>query len=709
MRMKKRYAFLLPLAVLLLISLIPAQTPGATDQFKQDQLKLIPEPKEVRLQQGGFRVKPTTRILVEFGHQEEDRIAAETLAEEIHDQSGLKLSITGSKEKARQVRSTIVLARLQDPSVRNFLASKGLKADSIGDQGYLLYSDKTHLIVAANTGQGLFYGVQTLRQLLRQDDGKLICPAVSIRDWPSMEWRGVQDDISRGPIPTEDYMKHQIRTLAAFKVNVFALYMEHVFDFASQPLLAPKDAALTPKEINALVDYARKLYVTILPEQQTFGHLHHMLKYEIYDDVAERPHGHVLTPTKEQSYDIIKAMYADLVPLFPGPFLHVGGDETFELGHGQTAARVTEVGLGRVYLEHMQKVFGILQPYHKQLMFWGDIALKYPQLLGILPKDMIAVPWDYDPKPSYDGLIKPYRDAGLRVVVAPGAQTWNQLWPNLDVGYINIRNFVRDGQRLDAIGMLNTTWNDDGESIYGMAWPTLIFGAAAGWQDGESNIDQFKDAYDWAFYRNGDDTFRDALENLDRGHQALAKTKVETETDDLFWIDPFTPEGAKMMQKLAAAAPEMRLGAEHALVSLDRSRAKAHANQDTPADMTLAAWRWDALGMKSEFTQEINKFYWDAFQNQTDADRVGNDLEEITSINARLEDLRDATTRVSQMYREAYLREYGSYWLDNVLVRYDDMAREFQKKIVAVRQARRQYEATKTLTQPQELGFYLQP
>jgi hexosaminidase len=703
--MKKRDAFCLPFVLLFLIPLLAAETPGP-----ENQLKLIPEPKEVQLHEGSFRVRATTRILVELGHQDEDRIAAETLAEEIHDQSGLKLSITGSKEKARQVRSTIVLARLQDRSVSNFLESKGLKADSIGDQGYLLFADKSHLIVAANTGQGLFYGVQTLRQLLREDDGKLICPAVAIRDWPSLEWRGVQDDVSRGPIPTEDYMKRQIRTLAAYKVNLFALYMEHVFDFASQPLVAPKEAALTPQEIKALVDYAKGLYVTILPEQQTFGHLHHMLKYEIYSDVAERPHGHVLTPTKERSYDIIKAMYADLVPLFPGPFLHVGGDETFELGHGQTAARVGEVGLGRVYLEHMQKVFGILQPYHKQLMFWGDIALKYPQLLGILPKDMIAVPWDYDAKPSFDSIIKPYRDAGLRVVVAPGVSNWNQVWPNLDVGFVNIRNFVRDGQKLGAMGMLNTTWNDDGESIYGMAWPALVFGAAAGWQAGESNIDQFKNAYDWAFYRNGGDTtFRDAFEDLDHGHQALAKINLETETDDLFWIDPFTAEGAATMQKIAVAAPEMRLGAEHALELLYRNRAKAHANQDTLADMTLGAWRWDALGMKAEFTLEINKFYWDAFQNQTDADRVGNDLEEITAINARLEDLRDATTRLSQMYRAAYLREYGTYWLDNVLVRYDDLAREFQKKIVEVRQAHRQYDATKTLAQPQQLGFYLQP
>jgi len=702
--MKKRAAFLLPLLLLPLLGTMSAQTSGP-----EDQLKLIPEPKEVQLHSGSFRVKPTTRILVEFGHQAEDRIAAETLAEEIHDQSGLSISITGARAQAKQARSTIELARLQDGRVKHFLELRGLRADSIGDQGYLLFSDKFHLIVAANTGQGLFYGVQTLRQLLRKDDGKLICPAVGIRDWPSMEWRGVQDDISRGPIPTEDFMKGQIRTLAAYKVNMFALYMEHVFDFASQPLVAPKEAALTPQEIKALVAYAQRRYVTILPEQQTFGHLHHMLKYEIYSEVAERPHGHVLTPTKEKSYEIIGAMYADLVPLFPGPFLHVGGDETFELGHGQTAARAGEVGLGRVYLEHMQKVSGILQPYHKQLMFWGDIALKYPQLLGILPKEMIAVPWDYDPKPSYDSIIKPYREAGLRVIVAPGANNWNQLWPDLDAGFVNIRNFVRDGQKLGAMGMLNTTWNDDGESLYGMAWPALIFGAAAGWQAGESSIDQFKSAYDWAFYRNGDTTFRDAVEDLDRGHQALAKIRVETETDDLFWIDPFTAEGAKMMQKLAPAAPEMRLGAEHALESLYRDGAKAHTNQATLAEMILGGWRWDALGMKAEFTEEINQFYWDAFQNQADVSRVDNDLAEITDINARLEDLRDATTRVSRMYREAWLREYGPYWLDNVLVRYDGLAREFQEKIVAVRQVRRQYDATKTLTAPQELGFYLQP
>src|ERR1700675_1698516 len=139
--MIKRHALLFPYVLIFLIPLVSAETPRPADQ-----LELIPAPKEVQMHTGRFRVRPNTRILVEFGHQAEDRIAAETLAEEIHDQSGLKLNISGAKSESKQeapkeAGDVIVLARLQDRRVRQFLESKGLKADLIGDQGYLLFSD----------------------------------------------------------------------------------------------------------------------------------------------------------------------------------------------------------------------------------------------------------------------------------------------------------------------------------------------------------------------------------------------------------------------------------------------------------------------------------------------------------------------------------------------------------------------------------------
>ena len=74
-----------------------------------------------------------------------------------------------------------------------------------------------------------------------------------------MRWRGVHDDISRGPVPTLDYMKKQIRTCAAFKLNLFSLYIEHIFDYQSHPLIGPKEGALTADEVKELVEYAQAL------------------------------------------------------------------------------------------------------------------------------------------------------------------------------------------------------------------------------------------------------------------------------------------------------------------------------------------------------------------------------------------------------------------------------------------------------------------
>ena len=672
-------------------------------------LHLLPAPKHAQIEHGKFSVGSGTRILIDARHATEDRFAAETLVEEIREQSGMKLAVEiaigGSKEE-----NAIVLARLDDRGLRNTLEARGIKLDEkLGEQGYVLFAGSSRILVAGNTGRGLFYGVQTLRQLLRPDGKSLICPAVTLQDWPSMTWRGVHDDISRGPILTMKYFKKQVRVLSSYKINLLALYMEHVFDFQGHPLVAPREAALTPGEIKELVAYAKKYYVTILPEQQAFGHLHNVLKYEAYSNVAETPHGHVLTPTKEESYDLIRSFYSELVPLFPGPFFHIGADETFELGRGQTKARAAEVGLGRVYLEHLQKVHDILQPYHKQLLFWGDIAVKYPQLLNILPKDMIAVPWEYSARAEFESLVKPFHDAGLQTIVAPGASNWKVIWPDFETAYINIRNFVRDGQKYDSIGVLNTTWSDDGESLYEMTWPGLVFGAAAGWQPGESSIGDFEAAYDWAFYRNTDSTFCDVIKNLNRTHSLLRQAKFENAADDLFWSDPFTETGAMEMQRALPVARELRLDAEQALTALYTNRKKARANAETLEAMIFAAQRLDALGMKIQYTQEIGGYYADAFANQSDGDRVQRDLDEINSMNARLEDLRDATTRLRELYEKNWLREDRPYWLPNVLVRYDTFAREMQQKIVMVRQAGTQFETQKTLPPPQQLGFFLLP
>ena len=675
------------------------------------ELKLIPAPKELTKRDGIFNVTSKTRIVINSAHADEDRLAAETLIEEIESAIGVKLKITTARSLPRS--NVIYVARVGDDKrlAAALETSKLSIDDKFNDEGYVIYAGSERVLIAARAGEGVFYGAQTLRQLIhRNADNQASIPALTIKDWPAMRWRGVHDDISRGPVPTLDYVKKQIRTCAAYKLNLFSLYIEHVFDYQSHPLIGPKEGSLTATEIKELVQYARRYYVTLLPEQQAFGHLHHVLKNEIYSDLAETPHGHVLAPGNEKSYELIKDLYAELVPLFPGPLFHIGADETFELGQGQTKDRVKEVGLGRIYLEHLKRVSEIMKPYNKRLMFWGDIAMRYPELLNILPKDVIAVAWSYGASQSFDNMLKPYKDAGLDMFVSPGANNWNRIFPNLDAAFINVKNFVRDGQKYGALGMLNTTWDDDGEALFGMTWPAIVFGAACSWQPGETPIENFKSSYDWAFYRNDDTTFRDAIQELSRSHSIMKAAGFGEADDDSFWLDPFSELGAESIEKaVPAAASELRIAAERALQSLYRNRAKARANSDTLDYLIFAAMRLDMLGMKIQFASEISKYYWDAYLNMSDHGRVRRDLNEITSINARLEDLRDATTRLRSMYSELWLKENRAYWLGNVLVRYDNLASMFQSKIQSVQAAKHLYRQEQILPTPQQMGFFIRP
>ena len=166
-----------------------------------------------------------------------------------------------------------------------------------------------------------------------------VLPTGTVRDWPAMHYRGIDDDLSRGPFPTLDFQKHQIRVFASFKINIYSPYFEHTLLYPDHPLAAPPGSALTPAQVAELVAYARQYHVTIVPEQEAFGHLHHVLKYELYQDLAETPHGHVLAPGQAGTLPLIKDWFTQIAQEFPSPFIHIGADETFDLGAGPHARR----------------------------------------------------------------------------------------------------------------------------------------------------------------------------------------------------------------------------------------------------------------------------------------------------------------------------------------------------------------------------------
>src|SRR6059058_2794190 len=431
----------------------------ASARGQSPNIQVIPKPKQVNVGDGRFEIGRETRIVLGDNKSVEDRFAAEDLIDDLKTTANFALSIGKGKP-----RRQIVIGRLELPSITQALKRNGVEPPAtLNDEGYVLLVSPNEVVIAGRTTAGTFYGLQTLKQLVSGEGVGAFIPSVKIIDWPTMRWRGVSDDISRGPVPTVDYIKRQIRTEAYFKMNMHSFYMEHTFASATHPLIGPEGGSLTPAEIKELVAYARNYHVELVPEQQTFGHLHKALRLEKYAELAETPYGDVLSPQQPGSYKLVADWYKELNELFPGQFYHIGEDETFELGEGQSKAEAQAKGVGAVYFEHLNRVRDLLKPYNRKLMFWGDIALHHP--------DMIVMNWQYGAREDFWTSIKPFQDAGLQQFVCPGAQTWNQIFPNTDAAAKNIINFVGDGQKAGAIGMMNPPGGDDA-NLYSK-WPGI--------------------------------------------------------------------------------------------------------------------------------------------------------------------------------------------------------------------------------------------
>ena len=184
-------------------------------------------------------------------------------------------------------------------------------------EGYEISATGTTLTVAAATPAGLFYGAQTVKQLITGSGARAVLHPANIRDWPAMKYRGLHDDLSRGPVPTLAFQKHLIQTLAAYKVNIYSPYFEETQQYAANPIPAVPNGSITPAEARELTAFAARYHVTVVPEQEAFGHLRHTLLWEQYNPLAETPHGAVLAPGQPGSIALIKSWFTELAADYP--------------------------------------------------------------------------------------------------------------------------------------------------------------------------------------------------------------------------------------------------------------------------------------------------------------------------------------------------------------------------------------------------------
>lgn len=364
--------------------------------------------------------------------------------------------------------------------------------DNFNSEGYCLTVTPNEIKIIACTNVGLFYGLHSLRQLLRSYAANQTLPELSIIDYPHFKFRGMMDDISRGPIPNLEYMKLQVRRLAELKYNYLMYYIEHVIKTKSHPEFAP-DGALTIEEIKELSEYADSHHVKLLGSFQSFGHFEDILSHPKYTHLGER--GTILSPALEESYSFLNDIYAEIVPAFDALIFNVNCDETFDLGKGHSKEIVEQLGYAEVYRRHLMRLYNELKKYNTRMMIWGDIVLKYPEILDNLPKDILIGMWDYGADIDVNGMTDPIIEKGFELLIIPGILNSNRLYPDYEITIANADNVLKTSGKKNVLGSLVTVWDDGGFAFFGNDWYGLAYNANIAWRFQSIETDKFNSLY----------------------------------------------------------------------------------------------------------------------------------------------------------------------------------------------------------------------
>ena len=426
---------------------------------------LLPAPREAALGRGAFRLDArTTRIVLADGATDEDLYAARELTEELRALGGPALRVAREREVSGPSGHILIGQRADHALLARALQSAGAGGVS-RPEGYLLQVTPRQIIVAGADRRGTFYGVQTLRQLLRRGKGGTV-PEATIRDWPDHPVRAVHVLLDGASDPF--HIELIDRVLAPYKFNTIIAEAEYVQWESGRPLWAPDQRGATKAQVRRLIEAAREHHIQVIPLIATLGHSEWVfagLRDEaLCRQVAYGPGGGVTCdraravfpavydPDRQITVDgktttlneaLIVPVLKEAVELFRPAFLHLGHDEV----RGPSGLRYDM----RLYLRDIINLSGVLRAMGVRPMVWGDVlwerreeAASDPQF-GELPRDLTVVPWKYEDVRDYPEAAH-FRRLGFDVLGA----TWYRLHNN----YF----FSRAVRAAAGLGMIRTTW-----------------------------------------------------------------------------------------------------------------------------------------------------------------------------------------------------------------------------------------------------------
>ena len=642
---------------------------------------LIPQPHSFAWSSGSFGVHGETTIVLGTQAGAATLFAARDLQSAIDDVAGLRLAIVKSASTNQRSAIRLILQGRDDASDQ-----PDGTAESLGAQAYHLAITDAGATITAADEPGLFYGVQTLIQLVRTYGRRL--PGCTCTDQPALPNRGIMLDISRARVPTLATLTRLAKTLAHYKINELQLYTEHTFQFPTHPEIGKNTGALSADDMLALDEICRERHIALVPNLQSTGHMRHILSLPQYQHLAETEWRWSITPALEESYDFLDELYADFLPAFSVPILNVDSDEAWDHGRGQAKELSAVGGFGRVYLEHILKLRELASRHGRQIQIWADVFNHYPELIAEIPEDVILLDWWYEAEESYPTL-KALAESKRPFYVCPGTSSWNTIFPRIDNSLGNIRNYVRDGVAAGAIGMLLTDWGDMGHyQPLSNSWYSYLFGAEMAWTGATTATEVFNQAFGPLFLRDSSGQAVTAIQRLGRAVEQPALARSNS-SDVVFALYDEPLAGRMARETPAAALEEMIAAAEAAMPSFARlsDATLRHELLFTASQMIYAA-------QKVLLGQEIRRAL-----GELAADNAGSakGITRLDSLIARLEALRAELPPMVAEFERLWLLSSHRSEIDVNLQRYAALLARFDAALSWLRGQRERYAAGERL------------
>lgn len=336
---------------------------------------LIPKPVSVTNGNGRFALTANTSIYINENSPELRQIAN---------------YLSGKLKPATGFGWQVVTGETGTPPANNILLAISGKDATLGEEGYNLDITDSMILLTSNRPAGLFRGIQTFIQLLpdkieqsARQAGPWEISAGIINDYPAYSFRGSMLDVSRHFFSVEE-IKHYIDIIASYKINVLHLHLSDDqgwrIEIKSWPNLTAhggktevgggKGGFYTQEQYKTIVEYAKKRYITVVPEIDMPGHINAALaSYPELNCKDTAPSLYTGTDVgfsslcvrKDITYKFVDDVVRELAAITPGPYIHLGGDESHATAKDD-------------YIFFINKIQGIGKKYGKKLIGWEETA-----------------------------------------------------------------------------------------------------------------------------------------------------------------------------------------------------------------------------------------------------------------------------------------------------------------------------------------------